>query len=137
MDACQQGSEPIDATGGEVVPMTADVDRRRGIAHFQLHGDFTFPSRKSLLLAYRPLLEDDAVCVLHIDLAAVTAIDNAALGMLMLLQDRIGKARKWLVLSNAKGCVQALFAVADMSRRMVILPPGARLEDLWEKPGSR
>lgn len=134
MDDCPHNFEPIDA-GGERFPMTADVATCRGVAHVHLHGDFTFSARKSVVSAYNPLLADDAVCVLHLDLAAVTAIDNAALGMLLLLQDRTRKARKWLALSNASGCVQALFAVADMRRRLSIVPSGGRLEDLWAVRG--
>ena len=133
MNDSHYGFDPVVETGDDAPRMRADVATHQGVAHIQLRGDFTYHSRQSIASLHRPLLQDDAVCVLHLDLAAVTTIDNAGLGMLLLMHDRARQARKWLVLSNAAGSVKALFAMTDMSRRVLTVPVGGRLEDLWHR----
>jgi len=113
--------------------MWADVSRHEGVAHVHLRGDVTFESRQSFAEVHYPLLRDTSVCVVHVDFSAVTAVDNAGLGLLMLLNDRAARAKKWVALSNASGRVLDLFRVADMSRRIAFVPANGRLEDLWAK----
>lgn len=113
--------------------MWADVSRHEGVAHVQLRGEVTFESRQSFAEVHYPLLCDESVCVVHVDFSAVTDVDNAGLGLLMLLNDRAAKAKKWVALSNASGRVHDLFRVADMSRRIAFVPASGRLEDLWTK----
>jgi len=113
--------------------MRAAIHRDSGVAHVRLCGDFTFAERQVFVSAHYPLLDDDAICVLHVDMHEVTLIDSAGLGMLLVLGDRARRRRKWVALSNARGSVGALFQLASMPRRIAVVPETGRLEDLWRK----
>ena len=75
----------------------------------------------------------EAFIPIMFEVTVLFATFTAGLGMLLLMHDRARQARKWLVLSNAAGSVKALFAMTDMSRRVLTVPVGGRLEDLWHR----
>ena len=64
--------------------------------------------------AYAPLLDNGAVHEIEIDLGKVDYMDSAALGMLLLLQERADSRQITLV--NASGVVSQLLDVANFGR---------------------
>ncbi|MBB5017137.1 anti-anti-sigma factor [Chitinivorax tropicus] len=76
-----------------------------------LAGYFTFDAYREFKNQYTPLLESGDFSELEIDLGQVEYLDSSALGMLLLLRERMDN--KPVVLSNAQGTVKQVLEVAN------------------------
>ncbi len=76
-----------------------------------LAGHFTFDAYREFKSQYTPLVDNDDFTELEIDLGHVEYLDSSALGMLLLLRERLHD--KTVVLSNAKGTVKQVLEVAN------------------------
>ncbi|QNM96940.1 STAS domain-containing protein [Chitinimonas koreensis] len=83
-------------------------------AVIKLIGDFTFEGHRPFKEATQQLLASDGVETLSIDFEAVEYMDSAALGMLLLLRERLGD--KPIHLAQTRGTVRAVLDVANFGR---------------------
>jgi anti-anti-sigma factor len=85
-------------------------------ARIHLEGRFDFNSQRQFRAAYDAPLNDGAVRTLEIDLGSVEYLDSSALGMLLLLKERAGNAKKELALVNCHGAVLQVLEVANFHK---------------------
>ena len=83
-------------------------------ALIKLSGVFTFESHRDFKEATTSALAREGLEAIDIDFGAVEYIDSAALGMLLLLNERAG-GRK-ITLINCKGTVKAVLDVANFGK---------------------
>ena len=79
-----------------------------------LSGVFTFESHRDFKEATASALAREGLETIDIDFSAVEYIDSAALGMLLLLNERAG-GRK-ITLINCKGTVKAVLDIANFGK---------------------
>ncbi len=83
-----------------------------GKVRFVLSGSFTFDAYRDFKAEYTPVLDSGEFNELEIDLGGVEYLDSSALGMLLLLKERVGN--KPVVLSNARGTVKSVLEIANV-----------------------
>jgi anti-anti-sigma factor len=85
-----------------------------------LQGRFDFNVHRDFRNGYAALLHDDAVAELVVDLGNVDYLDSSALGMLLLLRERVNAAHKKLALAHCTGMVAQVLEVANFGKLFVI-----------------
>ena len=85
-------------------------------ATLHLDGNFNFRAYSLFKDAYVKLLDDSIVNSVSIDLARVERLDSFALGMLLILRDRVRHAGKNLSLIRPSKIVKKSFDIANFSR---------------------
>jgi len=81
-----------------------------------LAGCFDFNTHRDFRRAYDPVLEDPAVKELHIDFARVDYLDSSALGMLLILRDKVGEKGKTIVLTGLQGTIKQVLDIANFGK---------------------
>lgn len=89
------------------------LDRSARIA---LSGRFDFVVHRDFKDAYLPLIDNVAVREIVIEMSGVDYLDSAALGMLMLLNERAKEAGKPVTLLNASGVALQVMDIANFSK---------------------
>jgi anti-anti-sigma factor len=90
-----------------------------GVGTLGLDGRFDFNAHEVFMNAAGALLEQPEVKEIHLDLAQVEYLDSSALGMLLLLNERLLKSRNQrLVVARAKGLVRKVLEVAKFDLLM-------------------
>jgi len=87
----------------------------------KLAGRFDFNDHRSIKSAYEPALQQAEVKRLEIDLAEIEYLDSSALGMLMLMRERVLAAGKTVVLSKPSKTVAQILDIANFSKLFTIL----------------
>lgn len=82
-----------------------------GKVRFVLSGSFTFDAYRDFKTEYTPVLDAGTFKEMEIDLGGVEYLDSSALGMLLLLKERVGS--KPVILSNVKGTVKSVLEIAN------------------------
>lgn len=82
-----------------------------GKIRFVLSGSFTFDAYRDFKAEYTLILDSGNFKEIEIDLGGVEYLDSSALGMLLLLKERIGN--KPIVLSNSRGTVKSVLEIAN------------------------
>ena len=100
--------------------MDINVQIRNSSARISLSGRFDFDLHRDFSNVYSPLLANAAVKEIEIELSKVDYLDSAALGMLMLLNERAKDAGKSILLLNISDVVSKIFAVANFHRMFKI-----------------
>ncbi len=85
-------------------------------ATLRLSGRFQFDSHRDFRSAYDVHLADPAVKVIVLDFAGVDYLDSSALGMLLLLREKLGAVGKTVELAHARGVVKQVLDVANFAR---------------------
>lgn len=98
--------------------MEAVTTIARNTARIELRGDFTYEAHRTFKMACQQVLGVEGVDQLEIDLAGVDYLDSAALGMLLLLNERFGQ--RSIRLLHAKGSVRAVLDMANFGRVFVL-----------------
>jgi len=88
----------------------------KGIATISLSSKFDFGSHKEFKTAYSPLLQDSEIRTIQIDLENVTYMDSSALGMLMLLNERVVEVGKTVTLYKPNQKVRHILDIANMGK---------------------
>jgi HptB-dependent secretion and biofilm anti anti-sigma factor len=96
--------------------MQANVSTNNGEARIKLAGRFDFNSHREFRAAYEPLLENTEVRSLIIDLGSVDYLDSSALGMLLMVRDKVATANKTILLANAQSGVKQVLDIANFSK---------------------
>ena len=87
-----------------------------GKATVRLKGRFQFDSHREFRSAYDPYLNDAAVSVVVLDCSGVEYLDSSALGMLLLLREKLANVRKEAEIVGAHGAVKQVFDIANFAR---------------------
>ncbi|MES2771848.1 MAG: STAS domain-containing protein [Pseudomonadota bacterium] len=87
-----------------------------GQACVSLNGRFDFNSHRDFRASYEPLMENQVISSITIDLAEVDYLDSSALGMLLMLRDKAGVAKKAVALTNPKGSVRQVLDIANFGK---------------------
>jgi len=85
-------------------------------ATLRLKGRFQFDSHREFRSAYEPFFEDPAIRVVVIDFSGVDYLDSSALGMLLLLREKLAAVRKEAELTGVTGAVKQVFDIANFAR---------------------
>lgn len=96
--------------------MAINVQIRDRLARITLSGRFDFDVHRDFKNAYMPLFNNAAVREIEIEMSKVDYLDSAALGMLMLLNERAKDASKSILLLNASSVVSKVLEVANFNR---------------------
>jgi anti-anti-sigma factor len=102
--------------GGIIVEAKFSIDE--GKARIVLVGDFTFEAHSPFKEASQQALGSPGLEEIAIDFDKVEYMDSAALGMLLLLRERIGTRPIRLV--NTRGTVRAVLDVANFGRLFAV-----------------
>lgn len=82
-------------------------------ATIYLRGSFIFDAHREFKNTYKNLLQNPNIGSIILNLAEVKYVDSAALGMLLLLRERIQAANKSLTLSQPSPYVKRIFEIAN------------------------
>ena len=92
-----------------------------GRATLRLQGRFDFNAHRSFREVIDATVADPQVKEVHVDLGSVDYLDSSALGMLLILRDKMGAARKSLALTNCRGSVRQVLDIANFGKLFSIL----------------
>jgi anti-anti-sigma factor len=92
------------------------VKKEPGKATLQLSGRFNFESHAVFKNAYSPLIGEGGLESLVIDFGRVDYIDSSALGMLLMVRDKLTGLNQKIVLANSGGAVREVLQVANFGK---------------------
>lgn len=96
--------------------MQANVTNEAGKATISLNGRFDFNTHREFRGAYEPLIGDPAVRAVCVDFSGVDYLDSSALGMLLMLRDKLSGSNKDVALTGVKGNVKQVLDIANFSK---------------------
>jgi anti-anti-sigma factor len=96
--------------------MQTTVTKDSGRAVIKLAGRFDFNTHRDFRSAYEALLNDASVRSVTVDFAAVDYLDSSALGMLLMLRDKLGGVNKEVSLSGVSGNVKQVLDIANFGK---------------------
>ncbi|NHC07204.1 anti-anti-sigma factor [Azonexus fungiphilus] len=96
--------------------MQTTVRQEAGMTTISLVGRFDFNTHRDFRAAYEPLIADDACRAITVDFSGVNYLDSSALGMLLMLRDKMGGCGKDVVLSGVQGNVRQVLEIANFSK---------------------
>jgi HptB-dependent secretion and biofilm anti anti-sigma factor len=96
--------------------MQTSVIKEAGKAVIKLNGRFDFNTHRDFRAAYEPLLADAALGGVTVDFLGVDYLDSSALGMLLMLRDKMGGANKEVSLSGVHGNVKQVLNIANFGK---------------------
>lgn len=108
--------------------MQASVRKQGAKAAIKLAGRFDFNTQRDFRSAYEALVGDGAVREIRIDFAGVHYLDSSALGMLLMLRDKMNGAGKEVLLENVHGNVKQVLEIANFGKLFKIQDRGAGLK---------
>ncbi len=85
-----------------------------------LAGRFDFNVHREFKEAYMALINDEAIQMIWIDLAGVDYLDSSALGMLLMLRERVHAANKQVGLRNPNHTVEQILDIANFNKLFTI-----------------
>lgn len=92
------------------------VTKNKNIATIHMGEHFVFLMHRQFRTTYQNILQDSAVNTLEIDLASVKSLDSSALGMLLLLRDRVHVLDKSIFLVKPSSLVASVFDIANFHK---------------------
>lgn len=96
--------------------MQANVIKEGSKAVIKLNGRFDFNTHRDFRAAYEPLLADAEIKAVGVDFSSVDYLDSSALGMLLMLRDKMGGANKEVALSSVRGNVKQVLDIANFGK---------------------
>lgn len=96
--------------------MQANVSKDTGKAIIKLSGRFDFNTHREFRGAYEPLVMDADVRSVIVDFTAVDYLDSSALGMLLMLRDKLTSVGKEVALIGVKGNVKQVLDIANFGK---------------------
>lgn len=90
-------------------------------ATINLIGRFDFNTHRDFRNAYEPLLTNASINTVCVDFSEVSYLDSSALGMLLMLREKLQSANKSVVLIGVKGNVKQVLDIANFSKLFQIL----------------
>ncbi|MBS1189648.1 MAG: anti-sigma factor antagonist [Rhodocyclaceae bacterium] len=96
--------------------MQTAVSAEGGRAVIKLSGRFDFNTHREFRSTYEPLIADVGVQGVAVDFAGVDYLDSSALGMLLMLRDKLNSVGKEVALENVKGSVKQVLDIANFGK---------------------
>lgn len=96
--------------------MHTSVEQDNGRAVVKLSGRFDFNSHREFRAAYETLLGRNDLKEFVVDLGGVDYLDSSALGMLLLLRDKVALENKAVSLANCQGNVRQVLDIANFGK---------------------
>lgn len=96
--------------------MQASILNDSGKATIQLVGRFDFNTHREFRGAYEPLVGDASIRSVVVDFSGVDYLDSSALGMLLMLRDKLGGASKEITLVGVRGNVKQVLDIANFGK---------------------
>ncbi|WP_028448747.1 MULTISPECIES: STAS domain-containing protein [Chitinibacter] len=94
--------------------MQTQINFDQGRGQIAMKGNFTFESHREFKQATTSVLEQAGLTEIELDFAEVDYMDSAALGMLLLLNERASGRKVTLV--NCKGTVKSVLDIANFGK---------------------
>jgi anti-anti-sigma factor len=85
-------------------------------AILSLGGRFDFNAHREFKEAYSSLLADATIRSIEVNLSGVDYLDSSALGMLLMMRERVESAGKQISLSNANETVVKILEIANFKK---------------------
>ena len=96
--------------------MQTTVTKAGATAVIKLAGRFDFNAHREFRTAYDPLVIDAGVSAVLVDFSDVDYLDSSALGMLLMLRDKLGGVNKEVTLAGVKGNVKQVLDIANFGK---------------------
>ena len=96
--------------------MQAHLTKDGNKAVLKLSGHFDFNTHREFRAAVDPLVADPGVNALTIEFSAVEYLDSSALGILLMLREKTGGARKEITLAGVHGNVKQVLDIANFAK---------------------
>lgn len=96
--------------------MQANVSKDAGKALIKLSGRFDFNTHREFRGAYEPLVADAGIRTVTVDFSGVDYLDSSALGMLLMLRDKLGGVSKEVFLTGVRGNVKQVLDIANFGK---------------------
>lgn len=96
--------------------MQASITKDAGKALIKLSGRFDFNTHREFRGAYEPLVGDAETRSVVVDFSNVDYLDSSALGMLLMLRDKLGGAGKEVALCGVRGNVKQVLDIANFGK---------------------
>ncbi len=96
--------------------MQVSITNEAGKATISLVGRFDFNTHREFRGAYEPLITDASVRAVFVDFSGVDYLDSSALGMLLMLRDKLGGVNKEVALSGVRGNVKQVLDIANFAK---------------------
>jgi anti-anti-sigma factor len=96
--------------------MQTIVTKEGAKAVIKLSGRFDFNAHREFRTAYEPLVTDVTVSTVLIDFSEVDYLDSSALGMLLMLRDKLGGVNKEALLHGVTGNVKQVLDIANFGK---------------------
>lgn len=100
--------------------MQVNVTRDGGRVQVRLSGRFDFNTHREFRAAVEPLATDAEINGVTIDFSDVEYLDSSALGMLLMLRDKMAASRKAVALSGVHGNVKQVLDIANFGKLFLI-----------------
>ena len=100
--------------------MTPTIQLEGNIGRIVLSGQFDFNSHREFRNACETVIGNPEVKEILIDFKQVTYLDSSALGMLLLLKEKVGAANKSLALINCQNTVKQVLEIACFGKIFTI-----------------
>ncbi len=94
-------------------------DGNKGI--IKLSGRFDFNKHREFRGAYEPMLTQADIAEIVVDMGAVDYLDSSALGMLLMLKDKVSSSKKQVTLTNVGGSVLQVLDIANFGKLFKIV----------------
>jgi len=98
------------------MPMQTDINKTSHKATIKLEGRFDFGANREFRENYERILSQSEIEDIAVDLSAVNYLDSSALGMLLLLREKIESTSIKLSLVNSHGAVRQILEVANFHK---------------------
>ena len=96
--------------------MHVTVTKENSRALVKLSGRFDFNTHREFRNAVEPLANETRVSEVVVDFAEVDYLDSSALGMLLMLRDKMNVAKKGLTISGVHGNVKQVLEIANFGQ---------------------
>lgn len=100
--------------------MQTSISNEAGTAIIKLTGRFDFNTHREFRSAYEPLVSDMTIRSVIVDFLDVDYLDSSALGMLLMLRDKLGGMNKDVSLSGVRGNVKQVLDIANFGKLFAI-----------------
>lgn len=100
--------------------MTPTIQVEGNIGKIILSGQFDFNSHREFRNACETVIGNEEVKEILIDFKQVTYLDSSALGMLLLLKEKVSAANKSLALINCQNTVKQVLEIACFGKIFTI-----------------
>lgn len=100
--------------------MTPTIQIEGNIGKIVLSGQFDFNSHREFRNACESVIGNTEVKEILIDFKQVTYLDSSALGMLLLLKEKVAAANKSLALVNCQNTVKQVLEIACFGKIFTI-----------------